>query len=307
MQLHRNARTTPVTRRLIAHRVLRDQWSYTETAEAFGVSAPTVRKWVRRHQADEGSALEDRSSRPRRSPTITAPALVTAIQQLRTDHGVPAWLIGRALGVPRSTVRRVDSSSRPAAGRGAAAAAAPLRMAATGRHAASRYQAARAHRARGASHPRRSPSAGPWGRLGVRACRRRRPQSARVRRSLARSTRPHLRGVPAPGRGLVGASQGHRPACADGQRQRLSGARLSRCVRPARRSPSAHAALHAAHQRQGGALHSNAPPRMGLCHGTTIPAPGGRPSDPGCGTTTRERPHASLNYAAPWARLRCVA
>ena len=104
MPLHRNARTTPVTRRLMAHRVLRDRWSYTETAEAFGVSAPTVRKWVRRHQADEGSALEDRSSRPRRSPTITAPALVTAIQQLRTDHGVPAWLIGRALGVPRSTV-----------------------------------------------------------------------------------------------------------------------------------------------------------------------------------------------------------
>lgn len=104
MQLHRNARTTPVTRRLIAHRVLRDRWSYTETAEAFGVSAPTVRKWVQRHQADRESALEDRSSRPRRSPTITAPAVVTAIQQLRTDHGVPAWLIGRALGVPRSTV-----------------------------------------------------------------------------------------------------------------------------------------------------------------------------------------------------------
>lgn len=104
MQLHRNARTTPVTRRLIAQRVLEDGWSGAETAEAFGVSAPTVRKWVARHRAEGPPGLEDRSSRPRRTPTITAPALVTAIQQLRTDHGVPAWLIGRALNVPRSTV-----------------------------------------------------------------------------------------------------------------------------------------------------------------------------------------------------------
>ena len=104
MQLHRNARTTPVTRRLIAQRVVQDHWSYAETAEAFGVSVPTVRKWVARHRAEGLAGLEDRSSRPRRSPTITAPALVTAMQQLRTDHGLPAWLIGRALGVPRSTV-----------------------------------------------------------------------------------------------------------------------------------------------------------------------------------------------------------
>jgi transposase InsO family protein len=104
MQLHRNARTTPVTRQLMAQRVIRDQWTCTETAEAFGVSTRTVSKWVHRHRTDGIAGLEDRSSRPFRSPTITAPALVTAIQQLRTDHGVPAWLIGRALGVPRSTV-----------------------------------------------------------------------------------------------------------------------------------------------------------------------------------------------------------
>ena len=104
MQLHRNARTTPVTRRLIAQRVLGDHWSYAETAEAFGVSAPTVRKWVARHRADGAAGLEDRSSRPHRSPLITAPPLVTAIEQLRRAHGVPAWRIGRALGLPRSTV-----------------------------------------------------------------------------------------------------------------------------------------------------------------------------------------------------------
>jgi transposase InsO family protein len=104
MQLHRNARTTPVTRRLMAQRVLTDGWTYAETAEAFSVSAPTVRKWVERHRTEGVAGLEDRSSRPRHSPTITDAALVTAIQQLRTDHGVPAWLIGRALGVPRSTV-----------------------------------------------------------------------------------------------------------------------------------------------------------------------------------------------------------
>ena len=93
-----------MTRRLIVQRVTQDRWTYAETAEAFSVSAPTVRKWVQRHDTEGVAGLEDRSSRPRRSPTITDATLVTAIRQLRTDHGVPAWLIGRALGVPRSTV-----------------------------------------------------------------------------------------------------------------------------------------------------------------------------------------------------------
>jgi hypothetical protein len=88
----------------MAQRVLLDRWTYAETAEVFSVSAPTVRKWVRRHRAEGAPGLEDRSSRPRRSPRITAAPLVTAIQQLRADHGVPAWLIGRALRLPRSTV-----------------------------------------------------------------------------------------------------------------------------------------------------------------------------------------------------------
>lgn len=122
MQLHRNARTTPVTRRLMVQRVRQDHWTYAETAEAFGVSAPTVRKWVRRHRAEGAPGLEDRSSRPQRSPRVTAAPLVTAIRQLRTEHGVPAWLIGRALRLPRSTVsawirrlglQRVTSPPRP--------------------------------------------------------------------------------------------------------------------------------------------------------------------------------------------------
>ena len=104
MQLHRNARTTPLTRQLLVQRVRQDGWTTAETAEAFGVSVPTVRKWVQRQQCEGPAGLEDRSSRPRCSPTITAAPLVTAIEQLRTAHGLPAWVIGRALGVPRSTV-----------------------------------------------------------------------------------------------------------------------------------------------------------------------------------------------------------
>ena len=48
MTLHRNARTCPNSRRLIADRVLGGGWTLAAAAEAAGVSVPTARKWVRR-------------------------------------------------------------------------------------------------------------------------------------------------------------------------------------------------------------------------------------------------------------------
>jgi transposase InsO family protein len=60
MTLHRNARTCPGSRRLIARRVVEEGWTLTAAAEAAGVSVPTARKWVRR--ARRGEPLEDRPS-----------------------------------------------------------------------------------------------------------------------------------------------------------------------------------------------------------------------------------------------------
>jgi transposase IS481 family protein len=44
MKLHRNARTCPNSRALIARRVLEEGWSLTPAASAAGVSGPTARK-----------------------------------------------------------------------------------------------------------------------------------------------------------------------------------------------------------------------------------------------------------------------
>jgi transposase InsO family protein len=104
MKLHRNAKSTPASRCLLVHRVLFDGWRYAAAADAAGVSERTVAKWVRRFRVGGVSGLEDGSSRPGRPPHQTPPWAVTLIRWLREQHGLPAWAIGRALRIPRSTV-----------------------------------------------------------------------------------------------------------------------------------------------------------------------------------------------------------
>jgi transposase InsO family protein len=101
MKLHRNARTCPNSRALIARRVLEEDWTLTAAAAAAGVSEPTARKWVRR--ARDGESLEDRSSRPRRSPTRLPERLLGAIETLRRVR-MTAAEIAEILGLGLSTV-----------------------------------------------------------------------------------------------------------------------------------------------------------------------------------------------------------
>jgi transposase InsO family protein len=101
MKLHRNARTCPKSRALIARRVLEDGWSLTQVAEAAGVSEKTARKWVNRARA--GESLEDRSSRPKRSPAQLPKRLVEAIETLRR-LSMTAAEIAEILGLALSTV-----------------------------------------------------------------------------------------------------------------------------------------------------------------------------------------------------------
>jgi transposase InsO family protein len=119
MKLHRNAKSTPASRLRLVQRVLSEGWSYGKTAEAFAVSVRTVAKWVRRFRQGGVAALEDGSSRPGPAPHQTPPGAVALIRQLREQHGLPAWAIGRALRVPRSTVgawlRRLGLNRPPTA------------------------------------------------------------------------------------------------------------------------------------------------------------------------------------------------
>jgi len=119
MKLHRNAKSTPASRLRMVQRVLHEGWTYLAVAEAFAVSVRTVAKWVQRFRAGGVAALEDASSRPGPPPQQTPPGTVAQIRLLRTTYGLPAWAIGRALRVARSTVsawlRRLGISRPPVA------------------------------------------------------------------------------------------------------------------------------------------------------------------------------------------------
>ena len=104
MKLHRNAKSTPSSRLLLVRRVLYEGWGYPAAAEGAGVSERTVAKWVRRFREAGIAGLEDASSRPGTPAHQTPPWAVTLIQWLREQHGLPAWAIGHALKIPRSTV-----------------------------------------------------------------------------------------------------------------------------------------------------------------------------------------------------------
>jgi len=84
---------------------------------AFAVSERTVAKWVHRFRVGGAAALEDASSRPGPAPHQTPARVVTRIRQLRVAHALPAWAIARTLGRPRSTVsawlRRLGISRPP--------------------------------------------------------------------------------------------------------------------------------------------------------------------------------------------------
>jgi len=119
MKLHRNAKSTPSSRLQLVRRVLFEGWSYAAAAEGFAVSPRTVAKWVRRFREGGVAALEDASSRPGAPPHQTPPAVVSLIRHLRAEHGLPAWAIAQALRLPRSTVsawmRRLGLNRPPAA------------------------------------------------------------------------------------------------------------------------------------------------------------------------------------------------
>jgi len=118
MQLHRKAKTTPSARAALVRRAAGGE-DYAAIAAGMGISVRTVAKWVQRFRRGGVAALEDGSSRPHRTPHQTPPGAIALIRQLREQHGLPAWAIGRALRVPRSTVgawlRRLGLNRRPSA------------------------------------------------------------------------------------------------------------------------------------------------------------------------------------------------
>ena len=102
MNVHKNARLTPIGREGLVARVLGGERP-REVAAARGVSVRTAYKWRRRFLEGGRDALQDRSSRPRSTPHRLHRALRRQILRLRRRR----WsgrAISTGLKLPRSTV-----------------------------------------------------------------------------------------------------------------------------------------------------------------------------------------------------------
>jgi transposase InsO family protein len=94
-------------RRLLVDRVRRQGWRSAVAAEALGCSRATAYKWLARYDAEGDAGLQDRSCRPRTSPTRLSAAREGAIVARRAATLEGPHRIGWALGEARSTVHRV--------------------------------------------------------------------------------------------------------------------------------------------------------------------------------------------------------
>lgn len=103
MNVHKNARLTPVGRALMISRIEQQGWSVAQAAEASGVSRRTASKWLQRHRRGGERRHHDRSSAPCRCPRKTSAEVIARIEVLRRQR-MTGPAIARALGLARSTV-----------------------------------------------------------------------------------------------------------------------------------------------------------------------------------------------------------
>lgn len=106
--MHRNAPLTPAGRLLLCQRI-EHGWPVAHAAGSMGISRDRAYVWWRRYQADGVDGLEDRSSRPHRSPTKTKPSRERRIVGLRQRRGLGPARIAGIVNMPASTVHRVLS------------------------------------------------------------------------------------------------------------------------------------------------------------------------------------------------------
>jgi transposase InsO family protein len=85
-------------------RVLVDGWPVATVAEQLGISRATGYKWVRRYRADGLAGIEDRSSRPHRSPRRSSAEVTAAIIRARARRRYGPARLAPLTGHPRSTI-----------------------------------------------------------------------------------------------------------------------------------------------------------------------------------------------------------
>ena len=105
MDIHQNARTTPLSRAALVRRVRAGEMPKT-VAAGVGVCDKTVRKWAGRFSREGAAGLADRSSRPHRLRRPTAPALVEQAIALRRQRLLMKHIAAR-LELSIATVSRL--------------------------------------------------------------------------------------------------------------------------------------------------------------------------------------------------------
>ncbi|MFI5857338.1 IS481 family transposase [Streptomyces parvulus] len=104
---HRNAPLTATGRLRLARCVVVDGWPLRRAAERFQVSPTTAWRWATRYRALGPGGMDDRSSRPHRSPRRTPTRIERRIIKVRlTRRWGPARIAG-LLDLSASTVHRV--------------------------------------------------------------------------------------------------------------------------------------------------------------------------------------------------------
>ena len=106
MDIHKNARLTFIRREQLARQILFQQVTLNAAAAAFTVTSRTAAKWARRLQQEGLTGLQDRSSRPHRSPRRTPQDLVQRVEQLRRQR-FTGFSIAQATDLSRATVSRI--------------------------------------------------------------------------------------------------------------------------------------------------------------------------------------------------------
>jgi transposase InsO family protein len=105
MNIHKNARLTPIGREQMVRAMLAGQTPQA-AARAAGVCPHTAYKWLARFKAEGPAGLTDRSSRPKRLHRQTSPAVVNQIIALRRQR-LSGQHIAKQVGVSPATVSRI--------------------------------------------------------------------------------------------------------------------------------------------------------------------------------------------------------
>jgi transposase InsO family protein len=104
---HANAALTPRHRLRLARAVVEDGWTISYAAAVFNVSWPTAKRWAERYRIAGEAGMDDRSSRPHRSPRRTPQPVMRKIVHLRWTKRLGPVSIADRLGLAPSTVHAV--------------------------------------------------------------------------------------------------------------------------------------------------------------------------------------------------------